>query len=101
MIVVMLIGLLSMIAVPSFIRSRESTRASLCMSHQRLIEGALDRWAIDSGAPPGSVARRIDLQPHIGRGEWPVCPFGNTPFPTELLMDTPVGCPSGAPTHVR
>jgi prepilin-type N-terminal cleavage/methylation domain-containing protein len=101
MIVVLLIGLLSMIAIPGFIRARENARSSLCMTHQRLLEAAVDRWAFETGAPTGTSALRADLQPYLRRGEWPMCPFGNTPFPNEIPVDTPVQCPSGVAAHVR
>lgn len=101
MIVVMLIGLLSMIAIPGFIRARENARASLCVTHQRLIEAALDRWSFESGAAAGTTAHRTDLLPFLKRGEWPSCPFGNTPFPDELTVEARVQCPAGVATHVR
>lgn len=101
MIVVMLIGLLSMIAIPGFIRARENARTSLCVTHQRLIEAALDRWAFETGAAAGTSALRMDLQPYLRRGEWPTCPFNNTPFPNEIPVDEPVQCPAGVAAHVR
>jgi prepilin-type N-terminal cleavage/methylation domain-containing protein len=55
MIVVAIIALLAAIAVPGFLRARKRSQATTILNDLRLIDGALDQYAIEtnkgSGAP--------------------------------------------------
>jgi prepilin-type N-terminal cleavage/methylation domain-containing protein len=57
MIVVAIIALLAAIAVPGFLRARKRTQASKILNDLRLIDSAVDQYAIEnnkaSGAPVG------------------------------------------------
>ena len=53
MIVVAIIGLLAAIAIPSFVRARQSSQTNACINNLRQIEGAKDQWAIENGAETG------------------------------------------------
>jgi prepilin-type N-terminal cleavage/methylation domain-containing protein len=46
MIVVLIIGILLAIAVPNFIRARESARAKSCVANLKSINGAKEQWAM-------------------------------------------------------
>lgn len=46
MIVVLIIGILLAIAVPNFIRARESSRAKSCVANLKSINGAKEQWAM-------------------------------------------------------
>ena len=48
MIVVLIIGILLAIAVPNFIRARESSRAKSCTSNLKQIDSAKEQWAMDN-----------------------------------------------------
>jgi prepilin-type N-terminal cleavage/methylation domain-containing protein len=52
MIVVSIIGLLTTIAVPSFMSSRETSQKQLCMENQRIIGDMLDVYCLDHGKAP-------------------------------------------------
>jgi prepilin-type N-terminal cleavage/methylation domain-containing protein len=52
MIVVSIIGLLTTIAVPSFMSSRETSQKQLCMENQRIIGDMLDVYCLDHGRAP-------------------------------------------------
>jgi prepilin-type N-terminal cleavage/methylation domain-containing protein len=53
MIVVAIIALLAAIAVPGFLRARKRSQASKILNDLRLIDGALDQYAIDTGKKGG------------------------------------------------
>jgi prepilin-type N-terminal cleavage/methylation domain-containing protein len=59
MIVVAIIALLASIAVPGFLRARKRAQASRILNDLRLIDSALDQYAIEtnkaSGAPVGTA----------------------------------------------
>ena len=55
MIVVLIIGILLAIAVPNFIRARETSRAKSCTSNLKQIDSAKEQWAMDNKIPAGST----------------------------------------------
>ena len=58
MIVVLIIGILLAIAVPNFIRARESARSKACINNLKQIDGAKEQYAMDNklATGDGSVA---------------------------------------------
>ena len=55
MIVVLIIGILLAIAVPNFIKARETSRAKACVSNLKQIDAAKEQWAMDTKAAAGAV----------------------------------------------
>ena len=47
MIVVLIIGILLAIAVPNFVKARDSSRAKSCVSNLKQIQAAKEQWAMD------------------------------------------------------
>src|SRR6185503_8841811 len=52
MIVVLIIGILLAIAVPNFVKARESSRQKACSANLKQIEAAKEQWAMDTMASP-------------------------------------------------
>lgn len=97
MIVVAIIGLLAVIAIPTFIRARENSQTSACLNNLRQIDAAKDQWAMDqrtnNGEPP--------LQDLIGLGNYikrvPICPVNGNYAVNPLGTDP--ACGSASPSH--
>lgn len=68
MIVVAIIALLAAIAVPNFLRSRKRTQATTILEDIRLIDGAIDQYAIDMGKAAGSSFQWSDLAQYVKNG---------------------------------
>src|ERR1044071_5956215 len=68
MIVVAIIGLLAAIAIPNFIKARETARKNTCINNLRLIDGAIQQWALESGAAANSAVDLANLTSYLGRG---------------------------------
>ena len=78
MIVVLIIGILLAIAVPNFIRARESSRAKSCQANLKQIDSAKEQWAMDNRvAAGGAVAGLATLVPTYVKST-PVCPSSGT-----------------------
>ena len=77
MIVVMIIGLLAAIALPSFQRAREQSQQNACINNLRQIEGAKDQVAIRDNLATGDTVPAADVWALIKGGE-PSCPGGGT-----------------------
>src|SRR5579872_1149800 len=61
MIVVLIIGILLAVAVPNFIRARESSRAKSCVANLKQIDGAKEQWAMDNKKDAGAMPLPTDL----------------------------------------
>ena len=72
MIVVAIIGLLAAIAIPNFIKARETAEKNACIANLKQIQGAVQVWAIDN-AKSGSdtPANTGALADYIK--SWPKC----------------------------
>ena len=68
MIVVAILALLAAIAVPNFVRARRRTQATRILEDLRVLDYAMDRWALEKNKAPGDVATFSDLRPFIKTG---------------------------------
>ncbi|MFW5996780.1 MAG: competence type IV pilus major pilin ComGC [Lentisphaeria bacterium] len=87
MIVVAIIGLLAAIAIPSFMKARESTQENACVENMRQIHGALQQMAMQEGLSDDDLddlsesdfdSGDTDITDYIDGGEVPECPTGGT-----------------------
>ena len=65
MIVVAIIALLAAIAVPGFLRARKRSQASRILNDLRLIDGAVDQYAIETGRSTGFVLATADYTQYL------------------------------------
>jgi len=76
MIVVLIIGILLAIAVPNFMKARETSRAKSCTSNLKQIDAAKEQWAMDTKASDGDAGPVMDAI--AGAGLYikarPMCP---------------------------
>src|SRR5450755_4142960 len=65
MIVVAIIALLAAIAVPNFLRARKRSQATRILEDLRMLDGAIDQYAIDTSKTNGSNPTFADLQRYL------------------------------------
>ncbi|NUN93357.1 MAG: prepilin-type N-terminal cleavage/methylation domain-containing protein [Verrucomicrobiae bacterium] len=68
MIVVAIIGLLAAIAVPSFIRARTRSQATTILNECRMLDAALDQYALENNKQQSSGVAFSDLTPYLKAG---------------------------------
>ena len=68
MIVVAIIALLAAIAVPGFLRARKRSQASTILNDLRLIDAAVDQYAIENNKSSGSVVNTADYTNYLKAG---------------------------------
>ena len=68
MIVVAIIGLLAAIAIPNFVRARNTTQKNACINNLRQIDSAIQQWALETGKKDTSAVTPPDVAPYLGRG---------------------------------
>src|SRR5438128_1848558 len=65
MIVVAIIALLAAIAVPGFLRARKRSQASKILNDLRMIDAAVDQYAIESNRTTGFVVAVADWTKYV------------------------------------
>src|SRR3989442_15484544 len=68
MIVVAIIALLAAIAVPGFLRARKRSQASRILNDLRMIDSAVDQYAIETNRTTGAVVNVPDWTTYLKKG---------------------------------
>ncbi len=95
MIVVAIIGLLAAIAIPNFIKARETAEKNACIANLKQIQGGVQVWAIDNAKTSSDTPTTADVVPTYIKA-WPKCK-GNTYVMPSVSAD-PV-CPGSISGH--
>ena len=80
MIVVAIIGLLAAIAIPNFVRARQTSQTNACINNLRIIDAAKQQWALEKGQQSSVTPGSADIVPYMGRS--------GSVMPTEPLNGT-------------
>jgi prepilin-type N-terminal cleavage/methylation domain-containing protein len=98
MIVVAIIALLAAIAVPGFLRARKRSQASKILNDLRMIDGAVDQYAIETGRKSGDVVNVADWTNYLKK-DTRLFSTGQDPFGDDYgaqTVDTLPIVPTGA-----
>jgi type II secretory pathway pseudopilin PulG len=68
MIVVAIIALLAAIAVPNFLRARKRSQATRMLEDLRLIDSAIDQYAIETNKATADTANWTDIRGYLKTG---------------------------------
>ena len=68
MIVVAIIALLAAIAVPNFLRARKRSQATRILEDLRIIDSAIDQYAIENNKSGGNDVGWADIQNYLKKG---------------------------------
>src|ERR1700720_4632847 len=68
MIVVAIIALLAAIAVPGFLRARKRSQASRILNDLRMIDSAVDQYAIETNRTSGATVAITDWTNYLKKG---------------------------------
>src|SRR6516165_3137642 len=68
MIVVAIIALLAAIAVPGFLRARKRSQAAKMLNDLRMIDAAVDQYAIETNRTTGNTVNTADWTNYLKKG---------------------------------
>jgi prepilin-type N-terminal cleavage/methylation domain-containing protein len=68
MIVVAIIALLAAIAVPNFLRARKRSQATRILEDLRIVDSAIDQYAIENNKAGGATVSWTDIQAYLKKG---------------------------------
>ena len=100
MIVVAIIGLLCAIAIPNFVRARTTTQKNSCISNLRVIDAAIQQWALELKKGSTSPVAYSDISDYMKNNV--ICPSGGTDFDssyTTVDPQTATVCKKQPATH--
>ncbi len=103
MIVVAIIGLLAAIAVPNFLRARQTARQHVCINNMRLISAAKDQAAIENNLSESATPTAAQMSPFLKTGGIPLEPLtgASSSYTVNAVSVNPVCTESAAPnSHV-
>jgi len=106
MIVVAIIGLLAAIAIPNFVKARNTAQANACINNMRQIDSAIQQWALEKGKKDSDplVGNEQAIADYIKGTKMPKCPSGGDYTLGANVAATPsVTCPNqdtSTPKHL-
>ena len=98
MIVVAIIGLLAVIAIPNFVRSRNTTQRNTCINSLRQIDSAKHQWALENKKSDTDTPTFVEVKLYIKNIVFPTCPASGTY--TIGAVNTDPTCSKNADGHV-
>ena len=93
MIVVAIIGLLAAVAIPNYTTARKRTQMMACINNLRVINGAIEQWAMETRKQSGQSVTYPDIQGYMQRSVF--CPSGGKTFEDSYQIssiDSPPAC---------
>ena len=94
MIVVLIIGILLAIAVPNFLKARDTSRTKACVGNLTQLQSAKQQWAMDNSQPGTAAPTMANL---VGSGNYirstPTCPAGTGAYTINTVDAVPT-CPN-------
>ena len=85
MIVVAIIGLLAAIAIPSFVKARNTSQQNACINNLRQIDGAVQQWALETKAAANANVAYSDIVDYLKNAV--TCPAGGTTFDNSYTLN--------------
>lgn len=84
-----LILLLLPIAIPNFVRARQTAQKNTCINNLRMIDSAKQQYALEKGSTASTWPIEAEITPYLGRTQtMPVCPSGGT-YSVKSLKEPP------------
>jgi hypothetical protein len=78
---ILFIPLMLAIAIPNFVKARDTSMQNACINNLRQIDGAKNEWALENSKTNGTPVTAADIKPYLkldARGNLPKCPAGGT-----------------------
>jgi prepilin-type N-terminal cleavage/methylation domain-containing protein len=94
MIVVAIIGLLAAIAIPNFVRARNTSQKNTCINNLRQIDAGKQQWALENKQQDTATPAVGDVQNYIKNNIFPSCPASGT-YTINVLTTDPTCSVSG------
>lgn len=88
MIVVAIIGLLAAIAIPNFVKARQTAQKNACINNLKQIEGAKEQFALESKKAQDYDVVEADISSYL-KGGLPTCPTDDSDYTLNDVATSP------------
>ncbi len=90
-VVVSVLGILAMVSIPNYVKSRGSATKSTCLRNQTVMEHAVQEWAFMTGKSMNDAYLLTDpeLLSYFMSSRLPECPSGGTYTPGGTTSEAP------------
>ena len=80
MIVVAIIGLLAAIAIPNFVKARNTSQMNICINNLREIDAVTQQWALENkqGSTSPAIGNETAIYDYLKGNKVPACPANGT-----------------------
>jgi competence protein ComGC len=75
---VLFIPLMMAIAIPNFVKARDTAQTNACINNLRQIDAAKQQWALENSKKSTDTPTQSDLGHYLKNGQFPTCPKGGT-----------------------
>ena len=100
MIVVAIIGLLAAIAIPNFVRARNTAQRNSCINNLRQLDGAKQQWALEQKMQDTSSPGTTDVQVYLKNNMFPRCPGSGSYALNAVNTDPTCSLSAGTTLHL-
>lgn len=75
---IFVIPLMLAIAIPNFVKARETAQMNACINNLRMIDAAKQEWALENKKQRTDTPTQSDVAHFLKNGQFPTCPAGGT-----------------------
>lgn len=76
--VIFMLPLMLAIAIPNFVRARDTAMKNACINNLHQIDAAKNQWAMENHKGANDTPTESDLLPYFKNHQFPHCPSGGT-----------------------
>jgi competence protein ComGC len=73
---IFIIPLMLAIAIPNFVKARDTAQTNACINNLRMIDAAKQQWALENNKKSTDIPTQSDLAHYLKNGQFPTCPKG-------------------------
>jgi hypothetical protein len=96
-LLVLMVPLMAAIAIPSFVKARETSQLNACINNMRQIDSAKEQWAMANNASEGSTVAVTAANEYMKKA--PVCPAGGA-YEYKVIGEEPACSAHGTMSEV-
>ena len=75
---IFVVPLMMAIAIPNFVKARDTAMKNQCINNLRQIDAAKNQWALEHHKTATDTPTESDLLPYFKNNQFPKCPSGGT-----------------------
>jgi competence protein ComGC len=75
---IFVIPMMLAIAIPNFVKARDTAMQNACINNLRMIEAAKNEWALENNKKNGDKPTQSDVAHYLKNNQFPACPNRGT-----------------------